>query len=94
MATEEAVRRRVNGLSEAAFRKRFGTEEQCRHVLFAIRWNDGFTCPVCEHGGFCALRTRKVLPCNRFRNGPLGVKSFRACPKPSRSVTVGWMVEP
>jgi hypothetical protein len=67
MAAEEAVRRRIRDLSEAAFRERFGTEEQCRQMLFAMRWKNGFSCPACGHQGFCALRTRKVLPCNRCK---------------------------
>ena len=67
MGTEETVRHRIKGLSEAAFRARFGTEEQCRQALFAMRWKDGFSCPVCGHGGFCELKTRKVLQCNRCK---------------------------
>ena len=34
------------GLSEQAFRARYGTEEQCRAELFSWRWPDGFICPV------------------------------------------------
>jgi transposase-like protein len=67
MTTEETVRRRVKSLSEAEFRACFGTEEQCRQALFAMRWKDGLTCPVCGHGGFCALTTRRVFQCNRCK---------------------------
>jgi hypothetical protein len=35
---------KVRGLSEPAFRARFGTEEQCLAVLFEMRWGRGFTC--------------------------------------------------
>ena len=36
------------GLSEEAFRARYGTEEQCRAELFSWRWPEGFICPVCQ----------------------------------------------
>jgi transposase-like protein len=67
MTTEETVRRRVKGLSEAEFRARFGSEEQCRQALFAMRWKNGLTCPVCGHEGFCALTTRRIFQCNRCK---------------------------
>ena len=57
----------MRGLSEAAFRERFGTEAACREALFAMRWREGLTCPACGHRGFCALRTRKVFQCNRCK---------------------------
>ena len=38
---------KVRGLSEAAFRARFGTEEQGLAVLFEMRWGRGFTCERC-----------------------------------------------
>lgn len=45
---------RVKGLSEAAFREAFGTEEQCRAVLERLRWPKGFRCPSCGPGRrFC-----------------------------------------
>jgi hypothetical protein len=34
----DGVQRAVRGLSEAAFRERFGTEEACRKALFEMRW--------------------------------------------------------
>src|SRR3954453_9622496 len=67
MAAAEALRRSVRGLSEAAFRERFGTEAACREALFRMRWREGLTCPACGHRGFCALRTRKVFQCNRCK---------------------------
>src|SRR3954449_1874971 len=53
MAPSEGVRSAVRGLSEAAFRERFGTDEACREALFGMRRRDGLTCPACAHGGFC-----------------------------------------
>src|SRR5919205_981601 len=67
MAAADGLRRAVRGLSEAAFRERFGTEEACREALFAMRWREGLACPACGHRGFCALKTRKVFQCNRCK---------------------------
>src|SRR3954453_8113821 len=67
MTSADGLRRAVRGLSEAAFRERFGTEAACREALFATRWREGLTCPACGHRGFCALRTRKVFQCNRCK---------------------------
>src|SRR3954464_6082617 len=67
MAAADGLRRAMRGLSEAAFRERFGTEAACREALFAMRWREGLTCPACGHRGFCALKTRKVFQCNRFK---------------------------
>src|SRR3954468_8155663 len=67
MTSADGSRRAVRGLSEAAFRERFGTEAACREALFATRWREGLTCPACGHRGFCALRTRKVFQCNRCK---------------------------
>src|SRR3954465_13007319 len=67
MTAADGSRRAMRGLSEAAFRERFGTEAACREALFATRWREGLTCPACGHRGFCALRTRKVFQCNRCK---------------------------
>jgi transposase-like protein len=67
MASEGGFGRLARGLSEMAFRERFGTEDQCRKVLFEMRWREGLTCPACGHGGFCELKSRKVFQCNRCK---------------------------
>lgn len=67
MGTEATVRRRVKGLSEAAFRERFGTEAQCRRRLLETRWPGGLTCPSCGGASFCELKSRKVHQCNRCK---------------------------
>jgi transposase-like protein len=67
MTTAEGLRRAGRGLSEAAFRERFGTEEACRRALFEMRWREGLTCPACGHRGFCELKARKVFQCNRCK---------------------------
>jgi transposase-like protein len=58
---------RVKGLSEAAFRGAFGTEEQCRAVLEKLRWPKGFICPACGHGGRAWLAERRLYQCNRCK---------------------------
>ena len=67
MATAGGLRRAMRGLSEAAFRERFGTEEACRETLFQMRWRDGLTCPACGGRSFCELKTRKLFQCNRCK---------------------------
>ena len=67
MASADGLRRAVRGLSEAAFRERFGTEEACGQALFEMRWRDGLTCPGCGHRGFCELKGRKAFQCNRCK---------------------------
>src|SRR3954467_1080950 len=67
MASADGLRRSVRGLSEAAFRERFGTEAACREALFRMRWREGLTRPACGHRGSCALRTREVFQCNRCK---------------------------
>src|SRR5947208_7079994 len=70
MAATDGLRRSVKGLSEAAFRERFGTEAARREALFAMRWREGLTCPACGGRGFCALGTRKVFQCDRCKKQP------------------------
>jgi ISXO2-like transposase domain/Transposase zinc-ribbon domain len=67
MAAADGLRRAMRGLSEAAFRERFGTEDACRRVLFEMRWREGLTCPACGHRGFCQLKTRRLFQCNRCK---------------------------
>ena len=56
MGAESGLRRRVKGLSEAEFRRRFGSEAQCRAGLFALRWGKGWVCPGCGHGAMPSSR--------------------------------------
>src|SRR5512132_4432959 len=67
MASAEGWQRSLKGLSEVAFRERFGTEEACRTALFEMRWREGLTCPACGHHGLCALKTRQLFQCNRCK---------------------------
>ena len=67
MVMAAGLRRALKGLSEAAFRERFGTEEACRKALFEMRWREGLTCPACGHKRFCQLKTRELFQCNRCK---------------------------
>jgi DNA-directed RNA polymerase subunit RPC12/RpoP len=67
MGTESELPRRVKGLSEAEFRRRFGTEEACRAALFLLRWGQGWACPACGHGRCAKLKGRAVYQCNRCK---------------------------
>src|SRR5215210_6123090 len=67
MASTAGLRRWLKGLSEAAFRERFGSEEACRKALFEMRWRQGLTCPACGHKRFCQLKTCELFQCNRCK---------------------------
>ena len=36
--------------------RRFGDEAKCREYLFALRWPQGFVCPICGAGGLAIRR--------------------------------------
>jgi hypothetical protein len=55
------------GLSEVDFAKLYGTEEQCRDVLTAARWPDGFVCPACGGKQYCLVKTRLLFQCTACR---------------------------
>jgi ribosomal protein L37AE/L43A len=52
------------GLSEASFEALYGTEAQCRAVVIASRWPNGFACPGCGGRAYCELRTHGLFQCN------------------------------
>jgi transposase-like protein len=53
------------GLSIPEFLKQFGSENQCREILFVWRWPSGFVCPECGSRKYCKVEVRKVFQCNR-----------------------------
>src|SRR3954470_8835286 len=67
MAAAGVLRRAMRGVRQDVFRERFGSEDACRQALFEMRWREGLTCPACGHRGFCQLKTRKLLQCNRCK---------------------------
>src|SRR6201996_4540612 len=55
------------GLSELAFDRQYGSEEQCRAVVIASRWPDGFEWPVCGGKQHSPVTTRDLYQCTRCR---------------------------
>jgi hypothetical protein len=55
------------GLSEPAFDRQYGTEEQCRAVVIGLRWPDGFQCPACGGREHSMVRTRDLFQCTACR---------------------------
>lgn len=54
---------RAESLSLIKFQKEFGTEENCADYLMYKRWNNGFTCPKCNHREYYYIKTRKLYEC-------------------------------
>ena len=57
------------GLSESAFNKAYGNEEQCHAALVEWRWPNGFECPDCAGNAHCVVTRgmRKLFQCNACR---------------------------
>lgn len=52
-------------MSIHSFIEKFGSEQQCREHLFALRWPNGFHCPYCGHDQYCQLKSRALYQCNQ-----------------------------
>jgi transposase-like protein len=55
------------GLSELDFEHFYGTEEQCRAIVFASRWPNGFECPGCGGKNHSIVTTRRLYQCSDCR---------------------------
>ncbi len=68
------------GLSEPEFERRYGREEQCRAVVIASRWPDGFVCPACGGSRHVVLKTRDLFQCTtcRRQTSPIAGTIFAA----------------
>jgi len=55
------------GLSLPAFQERFGSEDQCRAALVAMRWPSGFVCPHCGCPRHSTHKTRHLFQCSECR---------------------------
>jgi hypothetical protein len=55
------------GLSEPAFERQYGSEEQCRAVVVASRGPKGFECPVCGGRQYSLVTTRDLYQCTNCR---------------------------
>jgi ribosomal protein L37AE/L43A len=68
------------GLSEPEFERLYGTEEQCRAAVVAVRWPDGFVCPMCGGTRHSAVKTRGLYQCRacRAQTSPIAGTIFAA----------------
>ena len=55
------------GLSEPAFERQYGSEEQCRAVVVALRWPNGFECPACGGTRHSLVTSRELFQCTACR---------------------------
>ena len=55
------------GLSEPAFDRQYATEEQCRAIVIASRWPNGFVCPGCGGIKHSVVKTRQLFQCSACR---------------------------
>jgi transposase-like protein/ribosomal protein L37AE/L43A len=55
------------GLSEPEFDRPYGTEEQCRAVVIAARWPNGFVCPECGRQQQSIIKSRGLFQCSDCR---------------------------
>jgi transposase-like protein len=53
------------GMSLPDFMKAYGTEGQCREMVFRSLWPNGFRCPDCGHDKYCEIRSRPCFQCRR-----------------------------
>ena len=51
------------GLSLPRFQQLYGSEEQCRALLFKYRWPHGFVCHKCGHKHYYQLSSRNLYQC-------------------------------
>jgi transposase-like protein len=75
------------GLSEAEFDRLYGTEEQCRAVVIAVRWRDGFSCPICGGRSHSVVKTRGLFQCTKCRRqtSPIAGTIFASTKLPLRT---------
>ena len=75
------------GLSEPAFERLYGTEEQCRAVVVASRWPEGFECPACGGREHSLVTTRDLFQCTacRRRTSPIAGTIFASTKLPLRT---------
>lgn len=75
------------GLSEVEFDRLYGTDEQCRAMVIAARWPDGFCCPVCGGRLHSEVKTRDLFQCStcRRQTSPIAGTIFASTKLPLRT---------
>jgi ribosomal protein L37AE/L43A len=74
------------GLSEPEFDRLYGAEEQCRAVVVASRWPQGFQCPGCGGQKHSKVTTRDLFQCSdcRLQTSPIAGTIFASTKLPLR----------
>jgi ISXO2-like transposase domain/Transposase zinc-ribbon domain len=75
------------GLSEPEFDHQYGSELQCRAVVVASRWPDGFVCPGCGGREHSLVKTRDLFQCTacRRQTSPIAGTIFASTKLPLRT---------
>ncbi len=75
------------GLSELDFDRLYGTEAQCRAVVVASRWPEGFKCPECSGKKHSLVTTRDLFQCCacRLQTSPIAGTIFASTKLPLRT---------
>jgi transposase-like protein len=75
------------GLSDADFDRLYGTDEQCRAIVIAARWPDGFCCPICGGRSHSEVKTRDLFQCTKCRRqtSPIAGTIFASTKLPLRT---------
>ena len=75
------------GLSEPEFERCYGTEEQCRAVVIAARWPQGFECPGCGSQRRSMVTSRDLFQCSdcRLQTSPTAGTIFASTKLPLRT---------
>jgi transposase-like protein len=74
------------GLSEPDFDRLYGTEDQCRAIVIACRWPDGFVCPCCGGTRHSLVKSRDLYQCSacRRQTSPIAGTIFASTKLPLR----------
>jgi hypothetical protein len=74
------------GLREPKFDWCYGTEEQCRDVVIAARWPEGFQCPGCGSQRHSVVTTRDLFQCSDccLQTSPIAGSIFASTKLPLR----------
>ncbi len=75
------------GLSEPEFDRLYGSEEQCRAIVIASRWPDGFVCPCCGGAQHSLVKSRDLYQCSacRRQTSPIAGTIFASTKLPLRT---------
>ncbi len=75
------------GLSEPEFERCYGTEQQCRAIVVAARWPQGFHCPGCGSQRHSLVTTRGLFQCSdcRLQTSPIAGTIFASTKLPLRT---------